>query len=337
MKLAILGATGVVGRTVLECLQDHPMELTDIVLLASARSAGTEIDTPLGPRTVQEIRDDCFAGIDVAIFAAGGSTAKTYAPIANAAGCTVIDNSSAFRYDENVPLVVPEINADAIGDTTLIANPNCTTAIAAMALWPLHQEFGLKKVIVSTYQSASGAGQPGLDELEAGIAAAANGTQLPSEAFAHPLVENVIPRIDSMQDNGYTREEMKVTWETQKIFRDDSIALSCTAVRVPTKRAHCESIVIETEKPITPEAATSVLEGATGIQIVDDPENDVYPLPQTATRKYDVEVGRIRQNIVFGEHGLEFFVAGDQLLRGAAWNAVRILQTIAERYVSIAS
>lgn len=328
MTIGILGATGVVGQAVLDCLRDHNLPIDDIVLMASERSAGKEMETPFGPRTVQAVSADAFADLDYCFFAAGGSTAKEWAPIANEHNCVVIDKSSAFRYDDSVPLVVPEINGEAAQNVMLIASPNCTTAIAAMVVHPLYKEFGIRKMIVSTYQSASGAGQAGLEELEKGIQCAANNQDLPATAFAHPLVTNVIPRIDAMQENGYSKEEMKLVWETRKIFGDADLQISCTCVRVPTKRAHCESIVIETEQPINPESARAVLEAAPGVVVRDHPENDVYPLPQTVSGEYDVEVGRIRQNLVFGDHGLEFFVAGDQLLRGAAWNAVAILSSL---------
>ena len=199
-----------------------------------------------------------------------------------------------------------------------------------MALWPLHKAFGLKKVFVSTYQAASGAGQPGMNELREGLAAGLEGKPVPAEVFAHPLAFNVIPHIDSFQENGYTREEMKVTWETRKIFGTPNLPVSCTAVRIPTERTHSESIVIETEKAVTPAAAREALANAKGVKLVDDPANNVYPMPINATKQYDVEVGRIRSNLIFGDHGLELFVAGDQLLKGAALNAVQI----AEAYIA---
>jgi len=229
-----------------------------------------------------------------------------------------------------VPLVVPEINGEAKEGATLVANPNCTTAIGAMALWPLHERYGLKKVLMSTYQAASGAGAEGMSELESGLAAyVETGECTKPEFFAHQLPLNVIPQIDAFQENGYTKEEMKVTWELQKIFGlSDDVKVSCTSVRVPTLRAHSESIIIETEKPIDPDEAREVLRNASGVKVVDDPAELEYPMPLNATGKYDVEVGRIRQSIVFGDHGLEFFLSGDQLLRGAALNAVIIAEQV---------
>jgi aspartate-semialdehyde dehydrogenase len=241
----------------------------------------------------------------------------------------IIDNSSAFRMNEDTPLMIPEINGskEALG-APLVSNPNCTTAIGAMALWPLHQKYGLKKVLMSTYQSASGAGQEGMDELVAGHEAyVKTGNVSKPEFFAHQLPFNIIPHIDAFQPNGYTKEEMKVTWETKKIFGlSDDVKVSCTACRVPTLRAHSESITIETEKPVKPEEARELLKGSHGVEVVDDVANLKYPMPLNATGQEDVQVGRIRQSLAFGDHGLEFFVSGDQLLRGAALNAVIIAE-----------
>jgi aspartate-semialdehyde dehydrogenase len=224
-------------------------------------------------------------------------------------------------------LVVPEINGAATKQCKLIANPNCTTAIGLMALWPLHQAFGLKKIIMSTYQAASGAGQPGMDELKQGTLAYLQGESVNNAIFAHPLPFNVIPHIDKFQENGYTKEEMKVAWESRKICGlADDFPVSCSAVRIPTIRAHSEVIIIETERPVDIEKARQVLEQAPGVQLVDDPSNLRYPMPLTATGQDDVQVGRLRKSLVFGDYGLEFFVCGDQLLRGAALNAVLIAE-----------
>merc|ERR1712232_1553296 len=227
---------------------------------------------------------------DVVLLAVSGDFSKEFSPQIVADGKTVvIDNSSAFRYNDDIPLVVPEINAEAMAGKLLIANPNCTTAIAAMALWPLHQRFILKKVIVSTYQAASGAGVEGMTELEEGTRKYLNGEQISAKVFAHPLSFNVIPHIDAFQDNGYTKEEMKVVWETQKIFGSKEIMCSCTAVRIPTRRAHSEAITIETEKDISVDAAKEVLRAAPGVDLVDDPATKLYPMSITATEKYNVE------------------------------------------------
>ena len=328
MTIAILGATGAVGHELLGCLENLKIPVSTLKLLSSPRSAGTVMKTAFGTITVEAVTKNSFDGVDFAIFSAGGDTSKEWAPIAIASGTIVIDNSSAFRMDPNVPLVIPEINGDKAKGATLIANPNCTTAIAAVAVYPLYRAFGLKKMLVSTYQSSSGAGGKGMRELQQETGNFLAGKKVSNAVFAHPLPFNIIPHIDTFQENGYTREEMKVAWETQKIFGDDSIAISCTAVRIPVLRVHCETIVLETEKPVTPEQAREVLRSAPGVEVRDEPLEKRYPMPLTASGKYAVEVGRIRRSLVFGDHGLEIFVAGDQLLKGAALNAVQILQSL---------
>jgi len=324
-NVVIVGATGAVGREVIKCLEDLNYPVENLRLVASERSVGQKVKTPWGEIELEPISEQVFADSDVAIFSAGSGLSQEWLERVKANSCLMIDNSSAFRYEEGVPLVVPEINPEAArAHRGLIANPNCTTAIAAVALWPLYKAFGLKKVIISTYQATSGAGAKGMQELIDQTPVALAGGEVRPEAFAHQIAFNIIPHIDKFQDNKYTKEEMKVSWETKKIFDDENIAISCTCVRIPTLRAHSESIVIETEKPVTPEAARAVLEAADGVEVVDDPEAARYPMPLNASGKHDVEVGRIRQNLVFGDHGLEFFVSGDQLLKGAALNAVQI-------------
>merc|ERR1719355_4195 len=244
----------------------------------------------------------------------------------------VIDNSSAFRMDKDTPLVIPEINGDAKScKAPLVSNPNCTTAIGAMALWPLHQKFGIKKVFMSTYQASSGAGAPGMAELESSTKSWAKDGNVPKpEVFAHQLLFNVIPHIDKFQPNGYTKEEMKVAWEIVKIFGED-VKVSCTAVRIPTLRAHSEAIVIETENPVDPAEAREILKAAEGVKVVDDPDALLYPMPLNTTGKWDVEVGRLRKNLCFGDYGLEMFISGDQLLRGAALNAILIGEEVVKQ------
>lgn len=326
-NVAIVGATGAVGEEVIKCLKDLDFPVGRLRLLASARSAGKVVSTPFGEVVVEKISEEVFKECDFAIFAAGGDVSKEWRQRVVDAGCLMIDNSSAFRYDEDVPLVVPEINAEAaFAHKGVIANPNCTTAIAGVALWPLHQEFGLKKVIVSTYQATSGAGAEGMAELLEQTGQYLRGEEMKPSVFAHQIAFNLIPQIDVFQENGYTKEEMKVAWETRKIFGLPDLAVSCTAVRIPTLRAHSESIVIETQRPISVERAREVLAAAKGVEVVDEPSAMKYPMPLNASGKYDVEVGRMRQNLIFGEHGLEFFVCGDQLLKGAALNAVQIAE-----------
>lgn len=328
VKVAVVGVTGAVGAEMVAVLHDRKFPLTDLRLFASARSAGKTLETPFGSKTIEEFTVDSVAECDIALLAVSGDFSKEYAPQLAARGVTVIDNSSAFRYDDDKPLVVPEINPHAIGDSKIIANPNCTTAILVVALAPLHKEFGIKRVIVSTYQAASGAGAEGMKELEDETRAALNGGQAGNKVFAHPLPFNVIPHIDKFQDNGYTKEEMKVTWETRKIMGLPDLPVSCTAVRIPILRAHSEAATIETEKPVDVARARAVLADAPGVKLVDDTANNVYPMPLNASGKYDVEVGRIRKNAVFGDNGLDLFVSGDQLLKGAALNAVQIAECV---------
>lgn len=327
-KIGIMGATGAVGREIIEVLHNRDFPVDSIRLFASVRSAGKTIDTPFGSITIENADEADYSQLDIAFFAISGGWSKANAEKATSAGCYVVDNSSAFRYDDNVPLVIPEINADAIGDSKLIANPNCTTAIAAIPLFALHKEYGLKKVIISTYQATSGAGAAGMSELTEETKNYLDGNEVKNKVFAHPIAFNTIPHIDSFQENAYTREEMKVVWETRKIFSEPDISISCTCVRIPTMRVHGESIVIETERTVDSADAKKLLGQLEGVELKDDIENNVYPMPLNATMKYNVEVGRIRQNLVFGDHGLEFFVCGDQILKGAALNAVQIAEKL---------
>jgi len=325
--VGVVGATGAVGEEMVKVLHDRKFPLSKLHLFASERSAGKKLATPFGEKEVELFSVQAAQQCDFVLMAVSGDFSKEFSQKIVADGKTVvIDNSSAFRYHDEIPLVVPEVNASAMKGKLLIANPNCTTAIAAMALWPLHQKFTLRKVIISTYQAASGAGAAGMTELLEGTKRHLNGEAVIAQVFAHPLPFNVIPHIDAFQANGYTKEEMKVVWETQKIFGSKDIACSCTAVRVPTLRSHSEAITIETKDPITVEAALDVLRLAPGVDVVDDPAAKVYPMPLNAANKYNVEVGRLRTSLVFGSNGLDLFVCGDQLLRGAALNAVLIAE-----------
>jgi aspartate-semialdehyde dehydrogenase len=331
LRIGIMGVTGMVGKELLKVLFDRNFPIETLKVYASSRSVGKKVQTPLGELTVENADEADYSQLDIAFFAIGGGWPKENAPKATAAGCVIIDNSSTFRYDDSVPLIIPEINPDAIGDSKLIANPNCTTAIAAIPLFQIYKNFGLKKVIISTYQATSGAGNGGMNELEAETRKVLNGEKAGNEVFAYPIPFNVIPHIDAFQDNKYTKEEMKVVWETHKIFGDSNIKVSCTCVRIPTMRTHSESIVVETEKPVNADEVRKIFSETSGIGVKDDIENNIYPMPLTASEQYDVEVGRIRQNLVFGENGLEFFVAGDQILKGAALNAVQIGELIVEK------
>lgn len=328
MNIGIAGATGAVGIEIMKVLAEKEFPVNELKLFSSARSAGKKVPTPFGEHTLEEFSVEKCGGLDIVFLAVGGSFSKEYAPLLTEKGITVIDNSSAFRYHEEVPLIIPQINSHAVGNARLIANPNCTTAILGMALYPIYKAFGLKKVIVSTYQATSGAGQPGMNELINESKNYLEGQSVNNDMFSHPIPFNLIPHIDAVQENDYTKEEMKVTWETHKIFEDDSFPISCTAVRIPTLRAHAESVVIETEKPVDISQVREILQSSPGVELKDDIRNNVYPMPLTASEKFPVEVGRIRKNLVFGDHGLEFFVCGDQLLRGAALNAVEIAEIL---------
>jgi aspartate-semialdehyde dehydrogenase len=327
MRVGVIGATGAVGKELVEVLGKRRFPVTELKLFASTRSAGTKQKTPWGEVPIEAFSLEAARRLDLALLAVSGDFAKAHARALAAEGVAVVDNSSALRLDADVPVVVPEVNAAAIGDNRLIANPNCTTAILVVALEPLRQAFGLKRVIVSTYQAASGAGAEGMVELEKETRRLLlEGGPAGHEVFAHPLPFNVIPMIDSFQPNGYSREEMKVAWETRKIMGLPDLLISCTAVRIPTFRVHAEAVTIETERPVTPEAARAVLAAAAGVKLVDDPAAHRYPMPLTATGQDDVEAGRIRANPVFGEFGLDLFLCGDQLLKGAALNAVQIAE-----------
>lgn len=319
-----MGATGMVGRELTKVLFDRNFPLESLRLYASSRSVGKKIQTPLEEITIENANNVDYSKLDIAFFAIGGGWPKENAKKATDAGCIVIDNSSTFRYQDDIPLVIPEINPGAIGDAMLIANPNCTTAIAAIPLWTIYKNYGLKEVFISTYQATSGAGNGGMKELKEQTKRYLNEEKPKCEIFQYPIPFNTIPHIDSFQDNGYTREEMKVVWETHKIFGDKNIPISCTCVRIPTERAHGEAIVVKTRKTIDPMEVRNLFSKTAGIEVTDNISENKYPMPLTASKKYDVEVGRIRQNLVFGDNGIEFFVCGDQILKGAALNAVQI-------------
>ncbi|GLD99581.1 hypothetical protein PINS_up008307 [Pythium insidiosum] len=335
--VGICGATGAVGIEIVSVLVRRQFPVRRLVLFASARSAGKVVSTPFGEVVIDLFTVEKAAKLDYVFLAVSGDFSLQYAKELAAVpnGPIVIDNSSAFRYDPAIPLVIPEINGHVLRPTKerktvprLIANPNCTTAVAAMALWPLHCEFKIKKLIVSTYQAASGAGVEGMEELRQGTAAVLAEQTPENKVFAHPLPFNLIPHIDKFQGNGYTKEEMKVTWETRKIFEEPELRVSCTAVRIPIMRAHSEALTIETEKKVDLARARELLQAADGVDFVDDPALLKYPMPMTASKKLNIEAGRLRRSLVFGNYGLELFVSGDQLLRGAALNAVLIAEYI---------
>jgi aspartate-semialdehyde dehydrogenase len=327
--VAIVGATGAVGVEMLLCLEQRNFPLSKLTLLASARSAGKTMKFRGEEITVKELTHDSFAGIDIALFSAGGGISLEYAPSAAAAGAVVIDNSSAFRMDEGVPLVVPEINPAAAKDRPkgIIANPNCTTIISLMALAPLHEKYGLESIIASSYQAVSGSGAQGIVELEEQVQAIANGREFTPKVYPRQIAFNVIPQVDSFTDNGYTKEEMKMLNEGRKILGLSSLKVSCTCVRVPVYRSHSVSITAKFSKEPTVEGAKSCYEGKPGVMVVDDPANKLFPVPLDTTGKDDCLVGRIRRNLVL-ENALDIWVVGDQVRKGAALNAVQIAEIL---------
>ena len=312
----------------LKTLEKRHFPVGKLTLLASARSAGKTLPFGGVPQIIRELRKDSFAGIDIALFSAGGSISRDYAPLAAQAGCVVIDNSSAFRMDPSVPLVVPEINpGDVKEHKGIIANPNCTTAITLMALYPLHQAFGVRRVIAASYQAVSGTGQKAIEELDRQLREISAGQPATREVYPHQIAFNVLPHVDSFLPNGYTKEEMKLENEGRKIMHHPGLRASITCVRVPVYRAHSVAVSAEFEKPVTPEAARDVLSRAPGIDVVDNPAKNEYPLPLYVTEKYNCQVGRIRTDCAL-DNGLAFWVAGDQLLKGAALNAVQIAELL---------
>ena len=327
-NVAVVGATGAVGVEMLECLEKRNFPLKSLKLLASARSAGKKVNFKGEELTVEELTHDSFEGIDIALFSAGGNISKMYADSAVKAGAVVIDNSSAFRMDAGVPLVVPEVNPEAVkGHSGIIANPNCTTIIMLVALKPLHDLSPIKRIIVSTYQSASGAGVAAMDELRQQTTDIIAGKEPVCESFPYPIAFNLFSHNTPINDMGYCEEEMKMVKETCKIMNDDSIKVSPTCIRIGTFRAHSEAITIEQERKVSVEEARAAIEVAAGVKLVDDRKNNYFPMPIDATGQFDTLVGRIRDDITF-DNGLSLFVCGDQLLKGAALNAVQIAELL---------
>ena len=326
--VAVVGATGAVGIEMIKTLEKRNFPVGKLTLLASARSVGKTLKFRGAEVTVTELTKDSFNGIDIALFSAGGSISKEFAPIAAKAGCVVVDNSSAFRMDDAVPLVIPEINAaDVKQHQGIIANPNCTTAITLMALYPLHQAFGVKRIFASSYQAVSGTGAKAIEELKRQVGEVVAGKPVTKEVYPHQIAFNVLPQVDSFLPTGYTKEEMKMENEGRKIMHHPGFRASVTCVRVPVYRSHSIAVSAEFEKPVTVDAARAVLRKAPGLDLVDDPENKKYPMPLFTSEKYNCEAGRIRLDCAL-DNGLSFRVSGDQLLRGAALNAVLIAEEL---------
>ncbi len=329
-KVGIVGATGAVGQELLSLLESRAFPVSELKLFASARSAGKRIEALGRAVEVEEATDSCFGGLDFVIFAASGSLAKELCPAAAAAGAVAIDNSSAFRMDPEVPLVIPEINPEAAREHKgIIANPNCTTAIALMATYPLHQQFGLKRLITSTYQAVSGSGVAAMAELETQMGQLSRGEETTVDAYPYQIALNALPHVDAFLETGYTKEEMKIVNESRKIMGIPDLIASCTCVRIPVMRSHSVSINAEFERPVSVEAARAAIEAAPGIDLVDDPEALRYPMPLEFAQKENCGAGRFRKDLAF-ENGLAYWVAGDQLWKGAALNTVQIAECLAE-------
>ncbi len=324
-KIAVVGATGMVGRTFLKVLEEYKLPAESYTLFASAKSAGSQIDFMGEKYTVQELNEHSFDdGFDIALFSAGGSTSEKFAPIAAEHGCLVIDNSSAWRMNKDVPLVVPEVNPEAIKENKgIIANPNCSTIQAMVAIKPLHDKYKVKRIVYSTYQAVSGAGRAGWEDLENGLRGEA------PKKFPHQIAGNCLPHIDVFLPNGYTKEEMKMVNETRKILGDDSLRITATTVRVPVFNSHSESINLEFEKPFDLDELKEVLRNAPGVIVEDDVENNVYPLATEATGHDETFVGRIRRDESV-KSGVNLWVVADNIRKGAASNAVQIAKKFIE-------
>ena len=328
--VAIAGATGAVGTELITLLEQRNYPLQKLKLLASARSVGKQLRFRDQTLTVEELRPEAFQDVDVAFFSAGGDRSKEFAPAALEAGVLVIDNSSAFRMEEGVPLVVPEVNAEAARwHKGLIANPNCSTIQMVVALNPLHQESTLQRVVVSTYQAVSGAGASGMQELLDQVCDYTPGKPLTPQVFPKQILFNLIPHIDIFQENGYTREEMKMVLETRKIMSISELSVSATCVRVPVLRAHSEAIWVETETKISEVRARELFVQAPGIQLVDERKPAGYPVPWEASETFDTYVGRVREDLSH-PRGLTFWCVADQLYKGAALNAIQIAEVLLE-------
>ncbi len=329
VNIAVVGVTGAVGQEMLRVLETRRFPVNQLVPLASKRSTGKRVHFKGKSITISELTRDSFQDIDIALFSAGGEISRKFAPLAVKAGTVVVDNSSAFRMDKDVPLVVPEINGkDAQKHKGIIANPNCTTAITLMALNPLHQAFGVKRIFASTYQAVSGSGAQGIIELEQQVKALAKGRKVMKAVYPHQIAFNALPHVDTFLSNGYTKEEMKLENEGRKIMHHARFKASSTCVRIPVYRAHSIAVNAEFNKPVSVSAARRVLKKTPGLDLLDDAKNNVYPLALNMAEKDNCAVGRIRKDCAM-KNGLSFWVVGDQILKGAALNAVQIAELIA--------
>jgi aspartate-semialdehyde dehydrogenase len=334
-NVAVAGATGAVGGAMLDVLQRRDFPLGELRLLASERSVGRKLQFRDREIAVQLLSEDAFDGIDIALFSAGAARSLAFAPAAAGAGAVVIDNSSAFRMDDEIPLVVPEVNPDAIGGYRkrgIIANPNCSTIQMLVALKPIYDRAGIRRIVVSTYQAVSGTGTKAIDELDEQVKAYVAGKPLEKSVYPHQIAFNCLPHIDSFLESGYTKEEMKMVNETRKIFEDEAIGVTATAVRVPVYYGHSESVNIETAKKITAGEVKEILAAAPGIKVVDEPSLSIYPLAMDCAGKFETLVGRIREDESI-EKGINLWVVADNILKGAALNAVQIAEIVAKDYL----
>jgi aspartate-semialdehyde dehydrogenase len=333
--VAVVGATGAVGEQVREVLEERAFPVKQLRLLASERSAGQFLPFQGNQLRVEVLNEESFKDVDIALFSAGGSVSAKFAPAAVAAGAVIIDNTAYFRMDPEVPLVVPEVNAKAIADYKnrgIIANPNCSTIQMVVVLKPIHDAARIKRVVVSTYQSVSGAGRRAMEELSQQVAALLNGREIKKEKFPHQIAFNCIPHIDVFMEGGYTKEEWKMIHETRKIFNDPALPITATTVRVPVFCGHSESMNVETERKLTAAQAKALLREAPGVIVCDEPENNIYPLPIDATGKDATYVGRIREDNSV-PNGLNLWVVADNLRKGAALNAVQIAEILIREYL----
>ncbi len=327
-RVGIVGATGAVGEELLRLLEEREFPCDSITLLASRRSVGKEIRGRKGSYTVKEAQPEAFAELDLALFSAGASITRELAPEAVQRGCVVVDNSSAYRMDPETPLVVPEINAEAaLRHAGILANPNCSTAITLMGLWPLHRAFGVTRFVACTYQAVSGSGVEGMRELEAQVQARQEGREPVTGTYAHPIAFNLFPHVDAFLDDGYSKEEHKMRNESRKIMGLPALATSTTCVRVPVLRAHAIAVHAEFERPVDVAAAREAVASFEGAELCDEPNENRYPTPLAYSGKDKCGVGRIRVDSAL-DNGLAFFVVGDQLLKGAALNAVQIAELL---------
>ncbi len=335
-NVAVAGATGAVGNQMIACLEERAFPVKNLKLLATARTKGRKLRFMGEEVPVEELTEASFKGVEIGIFSAGGGTSQKFAPVAAREGCVVVDNSSAWRMDPDVPLVVPEVNPHAIAKYTnkgIIANPNCSTIQMVVALAPIHREVGIKRVVVSTYQAVSGTGKKAIDELYDQTKAIMNFVEPGKKVYPHRIAFNCLPHIDVFLENGYTKEEMKMVHETRKILEDDSIGITATTVRVPVFFSHSESVNVETRRPITPEEVRVLLENAPGVKVVDDPSENLYPMAIDAAGKDDTFVGRIRRDESVAS-GINLWVVSDNIRKGAATNAVQIAEILARDYLS---